>query len=246
MKNRQNKSIKRENMSEQEKIAKQEQDRIQKASKRAKETEEERKLRQEKDRDRKREKANAIKRQTDTENEREKNRLYKQKMRMDRTIEQIEFDKLEYVLRKRKFRTEMCDAEKEKEKEKSRIGMKNLRLEGPIMDYQKREIRELDDLSLWEIFWKKGQKYKDLLIKLKPDVASIIKDRLENDVLKIPEDIISNYDEQLDSWHEDENDFNQDEETDSTENEMCAYEKVREENIKELEALKKASGLFDD
>ena len=233
-------------MSEQEKIAKKEQDRIQKASKRAKETEEERKLRQEKDRDRKREKANAIKRQTDSENEKEKDRLYKEKNRMDRTIEQIEFDKLEYVLRKRKFRAGMCDAEKQKEKEKSRIGMKNLRLEGPIMDYQKREIRELDDLSLWIIFWKKGQTYKDLLIKLRPDTASIIKERLENDGLKIPEEIINTYDEQLDIWHEDENDINHDEEIDSPKIEMCAYEKVREENIKELEALKKASGLFDD
>ena len=244
MKNRQNKSIKRANMSEQEKIAKQEQDRIQKASKRAKETEEERKLRQEKDRDRKREKAKAIKRQTDTENEREKDRLYKEKIRMDRTIEQIEFDKLEYVLRKRKFRTEMCDAEKQKEREKSRIGMKNLRSEGPMMDYQKREIRELDDLSLWIIFWQKGQNYQDLLIRLKPDTASIIRERLENDVLQVPEEIINNYDEQLDTWHE--NDFNYDEEIDSPEIEMCAYERIREENIKELETLKKASGLFDD
>ena len=233
-------------MSEEEIIAKKEKERQQKASKRANETEEERNLRKVKDRERKREKAKAIKTLTYSENEREMNRLYKEKRRMNRTVEQVEFDKLEYVLRKRQFRKEMSVTEKEKEKEKSRIGMKNLRLEGSIMDYQKRAIRELDELTLWMVFWKKGKTYEDLLIKLKPDIASNIKGRLEDGYLNIPKEIVNDYEEQLDVWYDDDNDITDDEENDMPEIEMSAYEKVREENIKEFEALKKASGLFDD
>ena len=132
-------------------------DKMQKALKRAEETDEERKVRLEKDRERKRDKARAIKKLTYSENEKEMNRLHKEKMRMNRTAEQIEFDKLEYVLRKRQFRKEMSETEKEIEKEKSRNGMQSLRLEGPIMEYQKREFRELDDLTLWTIYWERDR-----------------------------------------------------------------------------------------
>ena len=215
------------------------------ASKRAKETDEERKVRLEKDRERKREKAKAIKKLTYSENEKEMNRVYKAKMRMNRTAEQIEFDKLEYVLRKRQFRKEMSETEKETEKEKSRIGMQSLRLEGPIMEYQKREFRELDDLTLWMIYWEKGQKYQDLLTKLKPDTASQIKVRLENGG-NIPENIVNDYDEELNAWHNEADEIDDDEEIDLPEIEMSAYEMLREKNIKELEAAKKESGLFDD
>ena len=216
------------------------------ASKRAKETDEERKVRLEKDRERKREKAKAIKKLTYSENEKEMNRVYKAKMRMNRTAEQIEFDKLEYVLRKRQFRKEMSETEKETEKEKSRIGMQNLRLEGPIMEYQKREFRELDDLTLWMIYWEKGQEYQDLLTKLKPDTATMIKIRLENGSNSIPEQIVTDYNEELNTWHNEVNDIDDDEDKDMPEIEMSAYEKLREKNIKELEAAKKESGLFDD
>ena len=242
-KDRQQKALKRATMSVEERTLQKEKDKNQKAANRANMTEEERKLKQEKDRDRKREKAEAIKRQTNAENERELNRLYKEKIRKNRTAEQIEFDKLEYVLRKRQLRKEMSKAEKEKEKEQSRIGMKNLRLEGPIMDYQKRSIRDLDELTLWSIFWEKGQSYQDLLSKLKPEIASIITKRLETGGMNMPQDIVDDYDNQLDEWHDDED--REDDKNDSSEIEMSAYEKLREKNIKELEAAKKASGLFD-
>ena len=218
---------------------------LQKASKRAEETDEERKVRLEKDRERKREKVRAIKKQTCTENEKEMDRQYKEKMRMNRTAEQIEFDKLEYVLRKRQFRKEMSETEKQIEKEKSRNGMQSLRLEGPIMEYQKREFRELDDLTLWMIYWEKGQKYQDLLEKLKPDTASVIKIRLDNGAISIPGKTVNDYEEELNAWHN-EAINNDDEDIELPEIEMSAYEKLREENIKELEAAKKESGLFDD
>ena len=123
--------------------------------------------------------------------------------------------------------------------------MQTLRLEGPIMEYQKREFRELDDLSLWMIYWEKGQKYQDILTKLKPDTASLIKVRLENGE-NIPANIVKDYDEELNAWHNEANDIDDDEDMDMPELEMSAYEKIREENIKELEAAKKESGLFDD
>ena len=218
---------------------------MQKASKRAEETDEERKVRLEKDMERKREKARAIKKLTCSENEKEMNRLYKEKMRMKRTAEQIEFDKLEYALRKRHFRKKMSETEKEIEKEKSRTGMQNLRLEGPIMEYQKRKFRETDELNMWMIYWEKGQEYQDLLKKLKPDMASQIKIRLENGANSIPEKMVNDYEEELNACHNEANTID-DEDIDMPEIEMSEYEKFREENIKEFEAAKKKSGLFDD
>ena len=246
-KEKEQRAAKRANMSEEERKLMQEKGKQQKAAKRASETEEERKLRQERDRERKREKAKSIKKQTYSENEREMNRLYKEKIRMNRSDEQIEFDKLEYVLRKRQFRKELSESEKEIDKEKSRIGMKDLRLEGPMMDYQKRTIREANNVTLWMTFWQKGQTYQDLLKKLKPDMVAKIKERMENEDLTNPEDPISDYDEQLNEWYDDANDIHdEEEESDLAELEISAYERIREENIKELEAAKKASGLFDD
>ena len=218
---------------------------MQQALKRAEETDEERKLRLEKDRERKRDKARAIKKLTYSENEKEMNRLYKEKMRMKRTAEQIEFDKLEYAIRKRQFRKKMSETEKEIEKEKSRIGMQNLRSEGPIMEYQKRKFRETDELNMWMIYWEKGQEYQDLLKKLKPDMASQIKIRLENGANSIPEKMVNDYEEELNACHNEANTID-DEDVDMPEIEMSEYEKFREENIKEFEAAKKKSGLFDD
>ena len=217
----------------------------QQALKRAEETDEERKLRLEKDRERKRDKARAIKKLTYSENEKEMNRLYKEKMRMKRTAEQIEFDKLEYAIRKRQFRKKMSETEKEIEKEKSRTGMQNLRLEGPIMEYQKRKFRETDELNMWMVYWEKGQEYQDLLKKLKPDMASQIKIRLENGANSIPEKMVNDYEEELNACHNEANTID-DEDVDMPEIEMSEYEKFREENIKEFEAAKKKSGLFDD
>ena len=122
--------------------------------------------------------------------------------------------------------------------------MQSLRLEGPIIEYQKREFRELDDLTLWKIYWEKGQKYKDLLKKLKPDMASLIKIRLDNGANSIPEKTVNDYEEELNAWHNEA--INIDDDVEMPEIEMSAYEKLREENIKEFEAAKKESGLFDD
>ena len=67
---------------------------------------------------------------------------------------------------------------------------------------------------------------------------------MENGDFNIPKEILDDYEEQLDGRQDD--DITDDEESGMPEIEMSAYEKVREENIKEFEALKKASGLFDD
>ena len=104
----------------------------------------------------------------------------------------------------------------------------------------------MDDMTLWFIFWKKGQSYQDLLSKLKPEIVSMIKEGLETGTTNMPQEIVDEYEEQLNEWHDDVHDMKEDDEPDSSESEMSAYEKLREENIKELEAAKKASGLFDE
>ena len=214
----------------------------QKALRRANMTEEERKIQQEKDKERKRIKANSIKEEMKLDDRRSKNRLSKANMRASRSEEQVEFDKLEYLLSKRKARASHSEVEKDVEREKSKVAMRDFLKEGRIRDFQKRQVRNLNDLALWTIFWKKGEKFQDLIRQKKPDIASLI---IEAEDLN--EDPLSNvnmntHENQLNEWYNDEmeKDFQ------SAEEEKSEYEKARDENIRELEAAKKASGLFSD
>ena len=75
-------------------------------------------------------------------------------------------------------------------------------------------------------------------------MASLIKIRLDNGANGIPEKTVNDYEEELNAWHNEA--INIDDDVEMPDIEMSAYEKLREENIKEFEAAKKESGLFDD
>ena len=167
-------------------------------------------------------------------------------MRKSRSEEQVEFDKLEYVIRKREFRKRLADSELVEEREKSKLGMADFRSHGRVLEYNPRQVRDLDEMVLWKMFYQKGLKYKELLHKLKPDLVSKIVEDVSDEDLSINSEETQQYrDAQLNKWYEDE--LKEVSETeDEDEPEKSEYEKIRDKNIEELEALKEASGLFND
>ena len=77
--------------------------------------------------------------------------------------------------------------------------MAEFRSKGRILDYNPRNVRDLDEMVLWTIFSQRGSKYKDLLHKLKPEIACEI---IEKDVqvCSLEEEIEKR--EHMDMWYE--------------------------------------------
>ena len=231
-------------MTDEQKEAARIKDKQRKAEKRANMDNDEKEKIKEKDRLRKRKETTRVKEQIYLENERELNRAYKIKMRSTRSEEQIEFDKLEYVIRKREFRKRLDEDKLAQEKEKSKVGMAEFRSKGRILDYNPRNVRDLDEMVLWTIFSQRGSKYKELLHKLKPEKASkIIEKNAQESNL---EEEIEKRDEHMNMWYEEELKDVDEAEDEEDEAEKSEYEKIRDKNIEELELAKKASGLFND
>ena len=230
-------------MTDEQKEAARIKDKQRKAEKRANMDNDEKKKIKEKDRLRKRKESTSVKEQIYLENERELNRAYKIKLRSTRSEEQIEFDKLEYVIRKREFRKRLDEDKLAQEKEKCKVGMAEFRSKGRILDYNPRNVRDLDEMVLWTIFSQRGSKYKDLLHKLKPEIACEI---IEKDVqvCSLEEEIEKR--EHMDMWYEKDLKDVDESEDEEDESEKSEYEKIRDRNIEELELAKKASGLFND
>ena len=207
------------------------------AEKRANMDNDEKEEAREKDRLRKKKESNKVKEQICLENERELRKEYKMRMRKSRSEEQVEYDKLEYVIRKREFRKRLEDSELVEEREKSKLGMADFRSNGRVLEYNPRQVRDLDEMELWKMFYQKGLKYKALLHKLKPDLVSKIVEDVSDQGLSINSEETQQYrDAQLNKWYEDE--LKEVSETeDEDEPEKSEYEKIRDKNIEELEAL---------
>ena len=237
-------------MTDEQRVAERLKNKQRMAEKRANMNDEEKEKVKEKDRLRKRKEYTKVKEQIYLENERELNKAYKIKMRNSRSEEQIEFDKLEYVIRKRDFRKKLTDDRLVLEKEKSKAGMAEFRSKGRMLDYNPKQVRELDESVLWTIFSQKGPKYQALLHKLKPDIElKIIGNDGDAQASNSKEDL-EKRDADMSKWYEDElkdvNEAEDEAEDDEDEPEKSEYEKIRDRNIEELELAKKASGLFND
>ena len=217
------------------------------AEKRANMDNDEKEEAREKDRLRKKKESNKVKEQICLENERELRKEYKMRMRKSRSEEQVEYDKLEYVIRKREFRKRLEDSELVEEREKSKLGMADFRSNGRVLEYNLRQVRDLDEMVLWKMFYQKGLKYKELLHKLKPDLVSKIVEDVSDQDLSINSEETQQYvDAQMSKWYEDELKGVSETEDEDNEPEKSEYERIRDKNIEELEALKEASGLFND
>ena len=216
------------------------------ADKRANMDNEEKEQARIKDRLRKKKESNKVKEQIRLEHERELRKDYKIKMRASRSEEQIEFDKLEYVIRKRELRKGLPDLELVEEREKSRLGMADFRSQGRILEYHPRHVRDMDSMVLWTMFYQKGPKYKALLHKLKPDLASKINGDVGEQGLSSNSDQEKIRDAHMNEWYDDELKDISESDDEEDKPEKSEYEKIRDKNIEEIELLKKASGLFDD
>ena len=216
------------------------------ADKRANMDNEEKEQARMKDRLRKKKESNKVKEQIRLENERELRKDYKIKMRASRSEEQIEFDKLEYVIRKRELRKGLPDPELVEEREKSRLGMADFRSQGRILEYHPRHVRDMDSMVLWTMFYQKGSKYKALLHKLKPDLASKINGDVGEQGLSSNPEEEQIRDAHMNEWYDDELKDISESDDEEDKPEKSEYEKIRDKNIEEIELLKKASGLFDD
>ena len=93
-------------------------------------------------------------------NEREFNKEYKRRIRAIRTSEEIMFDDIELLLRRRKERKERPEDVYLQDNLEAKIGMKEFRKSGRLMKFQERMFRADSEMAIWRIFWNMGESYK--------------------------------------------------------------------------------------
>ena len=120
--------------------------------------------------------------------EREKGRLRKKRMRERKKLEdsrdgmtdaQIEYDKVEKVVRQRKKRQERNGKEHLYDNLMAKRGMRELREFGRLKIQYKKKKRTKDNQELWDHYWCQGGQFREVLEKNKPGLAAIFKERDE-------------------------------------------------------------------
>ena len=196
-KDRARKAREKAEMTEEEKAERREKDRERKAIKRAEKngmSEEfeamERELdrrRKAKEREQERERTGIVKNAHLTgysKNERERNCQYKIKMRKGRSQEQVEYDKLKDLIRKREVRKNRTKEDQIKDKENAKDGMRQARYQGYVMDESKRSKTKFKDVDrLWRNFWDLSDAAKLILKAREPEIA----ERLEEEDKREPD-----------------------------------------------------------
>ena len=110
-------------------------------------------------------------------NEKEFNILYKRKVRENRTEAEVEYDRIEGLMRKK--RQNHDGKQHLLENLAAKQGMRTLRKYGRIKgrEFMRRAARDKDEENLWWSFWKKGAMYKDLLSEKRPDLVTKMRER---------------------------------------------------------------------
>lgn len=122
------------------------------------------------------------------ENEREFNRLYKVKIRGNRSDEEIEFDRIELLLRMRKHRQSRNGKEHLLDKLQAMRGMRLFREDGRLVQFSerfsyckfKRNGLDLEEF-LWNQYYNEGPKSREVLKRKRPDVYNTIVERKEKE-----------------------------------------------------------------
>lgn len=110
-------------------------------------------------------------------------KISQQKSRGKRSEEKIEFDKIVNLLNKRNEREQRDGKAHLLDNLEAKQGMRKLKKNGPIKsnkDYMRKKAREKDEEVMWQMFWNRGRKYKDLLKEKKPELAKLFKEKEEN------------------------------------------------------------------
>ena len=104
-------------------------------------------------------------------NEELHNRERIRKKRKERTAEQIEFDCVEQLIRRRKDRKERDEEKEIKDNIKAREGMRLLKTEGRMMPFKTRFYHKKSELEIWKIFRNLGPSYKEVIEDMRPEIA---------------------------------------------------------------------------
>ena len=179
----------RSKRSNEEKDLERSKDKNRKSEKRLNMTEEERNLVKEKDRIRKQKKrrenkeknkANLHKRKVGAKVTRsEYNRNHKRISRDKRSEEQKEFERIEQVIMMRKQRQLRDGKAHLLDNLEAKREMRSLREIGPLKDYMRRKAREQDEEMMWNKFWGKDPKCREILQKKKPEFVRLFQEREE-------------------------------------------------------------------
>ena len=98
-------------------------------------------------------------------NEKEHNKQYKRRMRKGRSEAEIEYEKVDILLQKRKARKARDGKQHLLDNLRAKQGMRDLKEHGRVIgsEFMRRAKRAKDEEVLWWSFWKKGKVYRDLL-----------------------------------------------------------------------------------
>ena len=190
-------------------------------------------------------------------NERERNCQYKIKMRKGRSQEQVEYDKIKDLIRKREVRISRTKEEQNKDKEKAKEGMRQGRYYGYLGDEMKRSKSKFKSIDrLWRCFWDSSDAAKELLKKKEIEIAEKLEEEDRNDPEladklaaedKTQEEEIKKLNsERIKAWRKKRRmDLLKalNEPIIMPEVEKSEYEKIRDENVRQLEEARKE--IFD-
>ena len=118
-------------------------------------------------------------------NEREQNRQYKKKMRNSRSEEEAGYDNLKLLLRMRDLRKSRTKEQHIQDKAKAKEGMRNIGYFGFAKDFHKRSKTKFKDVDrLWRDFWDSSIEAKKLLKEREPEIAKRLEeeDEIEPDI----------------------------------------------------------------
>ena len=114
------------------------------------------------------------------------NKVKQRYWRKGRPEEEVEYYMIEDLLSRRRKRQLRSGKEHLLDNLAATKGMRVLKEFGPLKsrDFMRRKAREKDEEVVWQIFWKRGEKYKTYLDMAKPEMANLFREKEENDKKK--------------------------------------------------------------
>ena len=91
------------------------------------------------------------------------NREYKRRVKKTSTEEELKFQKIQNLLIKRNSRAKRTTEKKERDKARAKEGMKLIKEKGHVMKFKARRAKGESEKHLWWKFWNKGDMNKEIL-----------------------------------------------------------------------------------
>ena len=134
----------------------------------------------EKDRLRKEDQLEELKDGEPIEVVREKKKLHARKIRAKKSGDELEFDRIEGLLRMREYRSFNDGKAHLLYNLAYKIGMRHLREWGRARDYMKHAAKNTDEEELWYRYWNRGGECKNIMLIKRPEMVQKMKQRDEN------------------------------------------------------------------